>query len=150
VSLQANTQALMSLAGFDASDILLTAWDNDTFRPCHYVAVDRARQCLVRAVAVWLNLCVHISNSLKTRKGCADMAEQCCVQASVQDPSRGRHVNVAAQIDITAGPLAAVQACNTNLQTLVCPLAVLAAAAAVQVLAVRGSLGLGALETDIT
>jgi hypothetical protein len=47
VSLQANTQALMSLAGFDASDVLLTAWDNDTFRPCHYVAVDRARQCLV-------------------------------------------------------------------------------------------------------
>jgi hypothetical protein len=49
VSLQANTQALMSLAGFDASDVLLTAWDNDTFRPCHYVAVDRARQCLVGA-----------------------------------------------------------------------------------------------------
>ncbi|WIA34143.1 hypothetical protein OEZ86_012507 [Tetradesmus obliquus] len=50
VSLQANTQALMSLAGFDASDVLLTAWDNDTFRPCHYVAVDRARQCLVLGV----------------------------------------------------------------------------------------------------
>jgi hypothetical protein len=47
VSLQANTQALMSLAGFEASDVLLTAWDNDTFRPCHYVAVDKTRQCLV-------------------------------------------------------------------------------------------------------
>lgn len=47
VSLQANTQALMSLAGFESSDVLLTAWNNDTFRPCHYVAVDKKRQCLV-------------------------------------------------------------------------------------------------------
>lgn len=32
VSLQANTQALMSLAGFGPDDVLLTAWNNDTFR----------------------------------------------------------------------------------------------------------------------
>jgi hypothetical protein len=50
VSLQANTQALMSLAGFKAEDILLTAWHNDSFRPCHYVAVDRRRQVIVLAV----------------------------------------------------------------------------------------------------
>lgn len=50
VSAQANTQALMSLAGIRSPrDVLLTAWQNDTFRPCHYVAADRNRRCLVRA-----------------------------------------------------------------------------------------------------
>eukprot|EP00879_Flechtneria_rotunda_P006721 GHRR01007061.1.p1 GENE.GHRR01007061.1~~GHRR01007061.1.p1 ORF type:complete len:622 (+),score=264.83 GHRR01007061.1:212-2077(+) len=50
VSLQANTQALISLAGFTAEDVLLTAWHNDTFRPCHYVAIDRNRKNLVLGV----------------------------------------------------------------------------------------------------
>lgn len=51
VSLQANTQALMTLAGLQSTeDILLTAWNNDTFRPCHYVAVDRTRRNIILAV----------------------------------------------------------------------------------------------------
>lgn len=41
----------MSLAGVSSpEDVLLTCWHNDTFRPCHYVAIDRARRNIILAV----------------------------------------------------------------------------------------------------
>jgi hypothetical protein len=80
VSLQANTQALMSLAGFDASDVLLTAWDNDTFRPCHYVAVDRTRQCLVSCKVLYAVSRCHAA--------AVNQAHQC----SVENKDRHHHV----------------------------------------------------------
>lgn len=48
--MEANNEAVGALAGIDPADILLSQWRNYTYRPCHYVAIDRANQCVVVAV----------------------------------------------------------------------------------------------------
>jgi hypothetical protein len=51
VSQQANTQALLSLAGTLApEDILKAEWSASDFRPCHYVALDRRARRIVISV----------------------------------------------------------------------------------------------------
>lgn len=50
VSVEANNEAVGALAGIDPSDILLSQWKNSTYRPCHYVAIDRANQCVVLSI----------------------------------------------------------------------------------------------------
>lgn len=50
VSHQANTQALLCMSGLSADDIIMVEWQSNTFRPCHYVAVDHKRRCIVLAV----------------------------------------------------------------------------------------------------
>ena len=48
--MQANTQALLSMGGFAAGDVLLAEWSNASFRPCHYVALDTAARRVVLGV----------------------------------------------------------------------------------------------------
>lgn len=50
VSQEANNEAVAALTGIDPSDILLAHWRNSSFRPCHYVAIDRANCCVVVSI----------------------------------------------------------------------------------------------------
>lgn len=50
VSVEANNEAVGALAGIDLDDILMAQWRNSTYRPCHYVAIDRANQCVVVSI----------------------------------------------------------------------------------------------------
>lgn len=50
VSVEANNDSVAELTGIDPGDILLAEWSNSTYRPCHYVAVDRANRCLVLSI----------------------------------------------------------------------------------------------------
>lgn len=54
--MEANNEAVAGLTGIDADDILLSQWVNSTFRPCHYVAVDRSAGCLVLSIRGSLEL----------------------------------------------------------------------------------------------
>ena len=56
MSHQANTHALASLAQLPPQDVVLAEWSNHTFRPCHFLAVDRRHQCLVLGVRGSLEL----------------------------------------------------------------------------------------------
>lgn len=56
VSKSANNRALCELGGFDPEDVLLTEWTNTSFKPCHYVAVDRVRNCVVLTIRGSLEL----------------------------------------------------------------------------------------------
>ncbi len=56
VSLQANTQALLTLAGLAEEAIVMVEWANTTFRPCHYVALDHAHKRIVLAIRGSLEL----------------------------------------------------------------------------------------------
>lgn len=48
---EANNEAVAALAGLHPStDLLLAEWRNSPYRPCHYVAIDRANQCVVLAI----------------------------------------------------------------------------------------------------
>ena len=48
--MEANNESVAGLAGVDPGDILMAEWRNSPHRPCHYIAVDRANQCLVLSV----------------------------------------------------------------------------------------------------
>lgn len=47
---EANSESVASLAGVQADDILMAEWRNSPQRPCHYVAIDRANQCIVLSI----------------------------------------------------------------------------------------------------
>ena len=49
-SIEANNEAVAALAGVNPSDILLSHWRNSSFRPCHYVAIDRINRCVVVSI----------------------------------------------------------------------------------------------------
>lgn len=51
VSPEANNEAVAALTGLASPDDLLMAeWRNSPYRPCHYVAIDRANQCIVLSI----------------------------------------------------------------------------------------------------
>ncbi len=50
VSSEANDEAVAEMTGVAPSDILASEWRNSPLRPCHYVAIDRANQCVVLTV----------------------------------------------------------------------------------------------------
>ncbi|PSC76092.1 Sn1-specific diacylglycerol lipase beta [Micractinium conductrix] len=50
VSVEANNESVAALAGIPPEDILMAEWRNSPYRPCHYVALDRANQCIVISV----------------------------------------------------------------------------------------------------
>lgn len=50
VSAEANVEAVAEMTGIEPADVLQAEWTNSTFRPCHYLAVDRANRCLVLSV----------------------------------------------------------------------------------------------------
>ena len=50
VSVEANNEAVAGLAGIATGDLLLSEWTNSPYRPCHYVAIDRANQCVVLSI----------------------------------------------------------------------------------------------------
>ena len=49
-SVAANNEAVAALAGIAPDDILYSQWKNDVYRPTHYVAIDRAHQCVVVSI----------------------------------------------------------------------------------------------------
>lgn len=52
VSAEANNEAVAALAGLDlgGGDLIMAEWRNSPYRPCHYVAIDRANGVVVLAV----------------------------------------------------------------------------------------------------
>lgn len=50
VSAEANNESVAALAGIAVEDILLAEWRNSPYRPCHYVAIDQANQCIVVSI----------------------------------------------------------------------------------------------------
>ena len=49
-SQDANDDAVAALAGVRVEDILYSNWNNSSFRPCFYVAADRANRCIVVSI----------------------------------------------------------------------------------------------------
>jgi hypothetical protein len=49
-SAEANDAAVAALAGVAPADLLAAHWRNSPYRPCHYVAIDRAAGCVVVSV----------------------------------------------------------------------------------------------------
>ena len=49
-SAEANNQAVAALTGVEPHDLLFAEWRSSVMRPCHYVAVDRANQCIVLSI----------------------------------------------------------------------------------------------------
>lgn len=56
VSQEANNEAISALTGVDVDDIFVANWSNSPFRPCHYVAADKANKCIVISVRGSLEL----------------------------------------------------------------------------------------------
>jgi hypothetical protein len=50
VSEESNNEAVAALTGLPVEDILEAQWRNQSFRPCHYVAIDRAAGCVVISI----------------------------------------------------------------------------------------------------
>lgn len=50
VSAEANVEAVAAMTGIEPADVLQAEWTNSAYRPCHYLAVDRANRCLVLSV----------------------------------------------------------------------------------------------------
>ncbi|CAD7695956.1 unnamed protein product [Ostreobium quekettii] len=69
-SAEANNQAVAALVGVREEDILHAEWENTEFRPCHYVAIDRAQKVLVLAIrctrACWL--LQHMSSAVRQQR----------------------------------------------------------------------------------
>lgn len=57
-------------AGIPTTDIVMAEWRSSVFRPCHYLAVDRARRRLVLAVRGSLEL-ADIATDLTARCVCS-------------------------------------------------------------------------------
>lgn len=55
-SVEANNEAIYLFTGIPVEDIVMAEWRSSVFRPCHYVAVDRARRRLVLVVRGSLEL----------------------------------------------------------------------------------------------
>ena len=49
-SAEANNIAVSQLAGLDTTDMIMGEWSNSVMRPCHYIAADRANQCIILAI----------------------------------------------------------------------------------------------------
>lgn len=47
---ESNNEAISSLTGTLVEDILEASWKNSPYRPCHYVAIDRAARCVVVSI----------------------------------------------------------------------------------------------------
>lgn len=56
VSQEANNEAIAALTGVQLEDIFVSNWKNSPFRPCHYVAADRANKCIVVSIRGSLEL----------------------------------------------------------------------------------------------
>ncbi|KAL4425884.1 hypothetical protein ABPG75_009900 [Micractinium tetrahymenae] len=56
VSVESNNESVAALAGIAVEDILLAEWRNSPYRPCHYVAIDQANQCIVVSIRGSLQL----------------------------------------------------------------------------------------------
>jgi len=50
VSVEANNESVAALAGISPEDIVMAEWRNSPYRPCHYVAIDQANQCIVISI----------------------------------------------------------------------------------------------------
>jgi hypothetical protein len=76
VSTEANNEAVAALAGISPTDVLFSHWRNETFRPCHYVAIDRANQCIVVSIRGSLQTGDLLSNlAAKPMEICLDGEE---------------------------------------------------------------------------
>ena len=65
-SAEANNEAIESITGIPTLDLLKCEWRNSSFRPCHFLAVDRARRRLV----------LSIRGSLEVGDLCTDLEAQ--------------------------------------------------------------------------
>eukprot|EP00890_Picochlorum_soloecismus_P001589 jgi/Picsp_1/2430/NSC_05890-R1_alpha beta-hydrolase len=50
VSHEANNEAICALTGVEDEDIFVANWRNSPYRPCYYVAADKANKCIVISI----------------------------------------------------------------------------------------------------